>query len=739
MIAKHFSRLLGPACLSIGMMSSMAAYATDSPFIRPAELEPDIQFWQKVYTEAATDGGYIHDEEHLDVVYERVTFPADWTSSRRQKFIDDAKAKYTRMLRKFASGAAPADDEERRVRELWPSSASRNTLNQAAEAIRFQLGQSNRFKEGLIRSGRWLPHIQKILKEEGVPVELAALPHVESSFNPYAYSKVGAAGMWQFMRGTGRRFLRIDSSVDERLDPYKSTVAAANFLEQNYAVLDSWPLAVNAYNHGAAGMRRAVVQQGTDNIAVIVRNYDSKSYGFASRNFYLAFLAALEIDTHPEKFFGNIQRDLPDNSAITILPDFMTMPKLASTLGVSTDVLKQLNPSLLPSVWSGVKRVPRGYELRTPPTIDLSVALARVPSRERFSDQTVDTQHRVQSGETLSVIASRYGVSQAQMAELNGLRMPYRIQVGQVLVLPPPKLAVANASAETPATIAAATTSTSAPTAKPTTAAAPTPTPTSASNVDAPKQYIVRRGDSLSRIARKHGVTEQLLMQLNNIKESDFIYEGQVLALSAAAVTETDVASTVIPEPTTVVAMATAEQSESKLEAAEPASRVEADDLGPTLLPGAQSATSADPSDYSVDDDGRIRVQATETLGHYAEWLQVSAAKLRQLNRMSPKRPLIVGKSVLLDFSQVDRAKFESTRTAYHQQMQDDFFATHRIIGSETRKVQSGDSIWVIAQKRVNLPIWLLRQYNPDVDFEALKPGMSIAIPKIEPVSGSAP
>ena len=90
----------------------------------------------------------------------------------------------------------------------------------------------------------------------GLPTELAALPHVESSFNTYAYSKVGAAGMWQFMRGTGRRFLRIDAAVDERLDPYRSTEAAASFLEQNYIVLGSWPLALTAYNHGAGGMKR---------------------------------------------------------------------------------------------------------------------------------------------------------------------------------------------------------------------------------------------------------------------------------------------------------------------------------------------------------------------------------------------------------------------------------------------------------------------------------------------------
>ncbi len=115
--------------------------------------------------------------------------------------------------------------------------------------------------------------------------------------------------MWQFMRSTGRRFLRIDAVVDERLDPYRSTEAAARFLEQNYIILGSWPLALTAYNHGPGGMKRAQEQLGTSDIATIVRKYNSRSFGFASRNFYLAFLAALEIDQNPEKFFPGIRRN----------------------------------------------------------------------------------------------------------------------------------------------------------------------------------------------------------------------------------------------------------------------------------------------------------------------------------------------------------------------------------------------------------------------------------------------
>ena len=723
MMAARFNFVLRAGALlamCLGAHSTLAAQTASSPFVRPPELENDIKFWQRVYTEAGTDGGYIHDDERLEVVYEHIVFPADLSSRARSKSIEDTKKKYAAILRKLANDPAELTAEEQRVRDLWPKSASRSTLLRAATRVRFQLGQSNRFKEGLVRSGQWLPRIQEIFKEQGLPTELAALPHVESSFNPYAYSKVGAAGMWQFMPATGRRFLRIDNTIDERLDPYKSSHAAASFLEQNYAILGSWPLALTAYNHGPAGMRRAKERLGTDDIATIVRKYESRTFGFASRNFYLAFLAALEIDTQPEKFFGPLSRDGLDNSQIVVLPDYMPMPSLANAMGVQPDVLKKLNPALLPGVWSGHRRVPRGFELRAPPTIDLSQVLARVGDHERFDAQVLEKQHRVRSGESLSVIASRYGVSQTRLAQLNGLRSPYRIRAGQVLDLPVPVGAVAVASIA-PATPKVVSPAVVAPTESSTLA--------SASTKEFESRYVVRRGDTLSKVATRFGLTESELMRLNRIKDRHYIYEGQVLAMDVHEAATTPVEPAVTPPAATIAEVAAPKAS---TEAAEPVSRIEAEELGPTLVPGAQTADSADPSDYTVREDGMIVVEATETLGHYAEWLGVSAMRLREVNRMSRRTPLVLGKRVKLDFAKVPREEFEAKRVAYHQELQEAFFAQYRIAGSEEHKVRSGDSIWILSQKRYNVPIWLLRQYNPDVDLQALKPGVTIVIPKVE-------
>jgi len=689
--------------------SAIPAAGASEAFVRPAELEPDIAFWRRIYTEVGTDGGLIHDPVDLSVVYQVMKFPADISPRERSRQIEDTKKKYSRILDRLAQGAESLSKEEERVRDLWPKGTRRSRFEQASEEVRFQLGQSDRFLEGLVRSGAYMDHIAATFEKLGLPRELAALPHVESSFNTYAYSKVGAAGMWQFMRGTGRRFLRIDNVVDERLDPYRSTEAAAKFLEQNYIVLRSWPLALTAYNHGTAGMRRAQEQMGTSDIATIVRRYSSRTFGFASRNFYVAFLAALEIDANPEKFFGPIKRNPIDNSRVVVMPKFVPASQIATALDVDRDVLRKLNPSLLPSVWNGSRHVPRGFEFRVPVTVDLTAALNRLSVG--FDSQVADTKHRVRSGETLSVIASRYGVGMTRLAELNDLKRPYRIRAGQVLTLPTqpkaaaPAVAVAQAEKAPP----------------PQKAVAPTGV------VGTEHRYIVKRGDTLSVIAAKNGMTEDQLMELNSIRNRNFVYEGQVLALQASARAEPPVEAEV-PVDTAVTTPA----PETVAEAAEPASEKEAEELGPTLVPGAQAAASADPSDYSVHEGSTIRVQAAETIGHYADWLGLSATQVRKLNHMSKATPVVIGRKLKLSFAKITPDQFEAKRVAYHKQLQETFFSEFRIAGNGTHVIKSGESVWVLAQQRYNIPIWLLRQYNPDVDLGALRPGTKLVIPTVQ-------
>ncbi|MGE0114722.1 MAG: LysM peptidoglycan-binding domain-containing protein [Steroidobacteraceae bacterium] len=685
----------------LGLLAMAAAGAQDHPFVRPAALEPAVNFWKRVYTEVGTTGGFIHDDTRLDVVYGVLSFPEGINAKVRSQRIEDEKKFVAATLRKLAAGSEDLSREEQRVREAWPGGTRRSEFADAAERVRFQLGQADRFKEGLVRSGIWREEIKRIFKRRGLPEELAALPHVESSFNTYAYSKVGAAGMWQFMRGTGKRFLRIDNVVDERLDPYKASEAAASFLQQNYALVQSWPLAVTAYNHGAGGMRRAKEQLGTDDIGEIVQRYDSRSFGFASRNFYACFLAALEIDSNPEKYFPGLELNSPDASKVMPIKRYTSMPALARSLNLDMTTLKQLNPSLLDSVWTGRKRIPSNFELRVPGAVDRAAALASLPAAATATTQVADQSHRVRRGETLSGIASKYGVSTQQLARLNGLRQPYRMLVGKVLKLP----GVVEAGEEV-------------------SAVAPTP----AAATEQELRHTVKKGDTLGKIAQRYGVAQSELLALNNLRNADQVLLGQRLLIRAAG---TQPANATEPDEQEVSPAAVA-----RAEKAEPKSEREAEALGPTLLPGVQAAASADPADYSVRKGNTIRVEAAETLGHYADWLGVSPSTLRRLNKMSVNTPMRIGRTLKLDFSQVPVAKFEARRRSYHQQMQEAFFAQYRIVGSDTHVLKKGESIWVLSQKTYNVPVWLLRQYNPDMDLSDVRPGTKLVIPRIQAGEG---
>lgn len=712
------------------LLCSGAQTHAASPFVRPSELEPDVRFWTRVYTEVTTNGGFIHDDRHLGVVYEVVTFPQALTPSARAKRVERAKDGYRAILKRLARGGPAVDAaEEERVRALWPPGTSPRALEEAAERVRFQLGQADRFREGLIRAGAYEAHIAETLANMGLPAELAALPHVESSFNPAAYSHAGAAGLWQFVRSTGRRYMRIDAVIDERMDPYRATEAAAQLLEFNYKLLGTWPLALTAYNHGAAGMRRAKEKQGTDDIVTIIRRHKSRTFGFASRNYYVAFLAALEVDREAERYFGPLTRDAEVKTLSVAVPAFVPVNALERIFAIDRATLRALNPALTSAVWNGDRYVPRGFMLRLPEALaaaaEPAARLATLAASERLEAQKVDRLYRVRSGDTLSRIAAAHGTTVSTLMRLNDIKNANQVRRGQLLQLP--------GSEPRPVAVAAAP-------------AKPTPPAPASTSV-----YVVQRGDSLSEIARRLGTAEEELLRLNRLSDRNFIYEGQKLRIAAAGgavpplpagtVTVTEVA----PEPYLLVDAEAQPEEEpmsegeiAQAQAAEPVSAAQAEELSPKLVSGAQAvAMAADPSDYTVAEDGTIEVQAAETLGHYAEWLDLRASQLRSLNNMRFGTPVVIGRRLRIDLSRVNGELFEQRRREYHQRLQEEFFAAYRIVGTEVHVVRRGESLWAIARKYPNVPIWLLRQYNPDVDFGDVRPRTQLQLPRIE--SSAAP
>ena len=348
--------VLAPGSPSLALLATLtaplAAHAESIP--RPEGIQSDVNFWIRVYTEVTTNEGFLHDERNLAVVYDTLKFGAGGSSRERQRMVDERRDRHIAALRRIIA-ALPTEAarealsaEDKRLLALWGPNPSAIILKEATTRIRFQLGQADRFKEGLIRSSSWETHIAETFANQGLPPELAVLPHVESSFNAAAYSKVGAAGLWQFMRSTGRRYMRVDDAVDERLDPYRSTEAAAQLLAYNYRVLGSWPLALTAYNHGAAGMRRAKESVGTDDFVKINRTYSSRTFGFASRNFFPSFLAALTIDENPEKYFGALQRRPEQKFREITMPAYVRLATLETHAGRGSRAAARAESRLAP-------------------------------------------------------------------------------------------------------------------------------------------------------------------------------------------------------------------------------------------------------------------------------------------------------------------------------------------------------------------------------------------------------
>ena len=448
------------------LCAPMGAHAESIP--RPEGIQPDVNFWIRVYTEVTTNEGFLHDERNLAVVYDTLKFGAGTSSRDRQRLVDERRDRHIASLRRIVDalgtdgGRDALSDDDKRLLALWGPNTSVILLKEAMQRIRFQLGQADRFKEGLIRSSSWETHIAETFANQGLPPELAVLPHVESSFNAAAYSKVGAAGLWQFMRSTGRRYMRVDDAVDERLDPYRSTEAAAQLLAYNYRVLGSWPLALTAYNHGAAGMRRAKETVGSDDFVKINRTYNSRTFGFASRNFFPSFLAALTIDENPEKYFGALQRRPEQKFREVTMPAYVRLSTLERTLGLDREQLRVLNPSWRPTIFNGTRLVPRGYRLRLPADTaekwTAELLSSRLPANELYAGQVTPRTHRVRKGETMAAIAQRYGMTADRLAQINGVSAGASLRAGRRLELPEQLPRVLNAAAPAPsaATVAAA-------------------------------------------------------------------------------------------------------------------------------------------------------------------------------------------------------------------------------------------------------------------------------------------
>jgi membrane-bound lytic murein transglycosylase D len=484
----------------------------------PEELRPQVDFWKKIFTEYTSDQLVIHDDWYLSVIYEVVDVGEGKFASREEgrNAVKAAREKYRQLLETMPwDTPRKMTREQRRVWSLFEDLPEfpRFKKEDAKDRIHIQPGIANTCKSGIIRAGRYIDTMKQIFADHDLPENLAYLPLIESTFNPYARSYVGAMGMWQFMRRTGQQYdLSITDLVDERRDPLLSTKAAARFLKDNYNMLGSWPLAITAYNYGAQGIKNAAEAVGSENIEDIIAQYENRRFQFASRNFYAEFLAARDVCTRYTEYFGDIEPDPPMEIVQVSLPGYVSAETLEKHCQWPVSEIKALNPALDPSVFASGRPLPKDYRLNVPADQKetLLAQYTSIPDELKHTYVQQEARYRVKRGQTLSDIARAHRTSVQAFMQLNGIRNPKRIRPGQLLKIPGRYVSL-KAEASKPEKKSKKR---------------------NAAGQSAVKaKHRVKRGQTLEIIAKRYKTSPRAIARLNDIKNPRYIRAGQLLKI----------------------------------------------------------------------------------------------------------------------------------------------------------------------------------------------------------------
>jgi membrane-bound lytic murein transglycosylase D len=290
------------------------------------------------------------------------------------------------------------------------------------------------FVDGLMRSGRYRPIIEKVFREESIPLDLMYLAQVESHFKPHAVSKAQARGIWQFGKGTALRYgLKITRDVDERSDPEKSTRAAARYLNDLFAMFKDWNLVLAAYNWGEGKVQLLINNTGLQDFWQLVDL--RRKLPTETKNHVPLIQASVILARNPEEFGLPTELDPPIEYKKVPVSKPVDLRAAAKALSTSFDELKRLNPSL-----KGLTTPANypDYQLKVPVGSgpDIKEKLAALPKAKIKLPPVFDGRHRIQPGETLSEIAASYHVSVSALEKANNLSSRHKIRAGNWLQVP---------------------------------------------------------------------------------------------------------------------------------------------------------------------------------------------------------------------------------------------------------------------------------------------------------------
>lgn len=361
-------------------------------FTIPEPLARRAHFWRRIYSIWSTDDFVLHSSEYPEVIMEVARSDSSLSeaakSERAKKTLRDRQKHYRSLLltmhynRKLSS--FEFDPVMNRIARSMAHISDPNKYSVVANSLRVQRGQKEFIAKGIQASGRYLPIIEREFTRKGLPHELARIAFVESSFNVKAVSKVGASGVYQFMRFTAKDFMTVNDAIDERRDPIKSGYAAARLFEMNYKILGNWPLAITAYNHGAFSLRSAVKKLGSNDLTYLINKYDNRSFGFASKNFYCEFLGILSTYEHRDVYFPEVKEEKVLAFTEFKLTSALSVAHLRKKFNLTVEEVLEYNPDIDRRHALRGGSLPRGYVFKVPEgkSGDLTASLEPTPSIE---------------------------------------------------------------------------------------------------------------------------------------------------------------------------------------------------------------------------------------------------------------------------------------------------------------------------------------------------------------------
>jgi len=744
----------------------------------PAEIRRRVDFWIEVFKGWDKKKAILHDPNAPERVYMVLNTGKGCGRAVSKRIKSNRKVirgALESLATNLAKGRKITNKRERHLLTLFPSKSPKR-IRQAAKNIRCQSGVKDSFVAGLKRFNRYSGLVDKVLAENKLPPEIRYLPFVESSYNPAAYSKAGAAGLWQIMPATARSLgLELNATQDERLDPEAATRAAAKYFLKATKTLtrvskaknpsitkpEINPFIITSYNYGVNGMRRAIQKIDPDFMQVL-NKYKSPSFQVAVKNFYASFLAARHVALNADRYFGTVAKADSLRYQTLVLKHPTSLKRIKKVFSLTEAELKPLNEPLTRFIWNGWRMIPSGYQLRLPWRKDQwKNEMAKfnalspekvIPGGERYT---------VRKGDTACGISRALRVNCSTLIKANNLGKSAKIRVGQKLIIPTKVLTSSDG-----ARVASAESvqkqkdwvvkrgQTACGIARKVGVSCRElislnqlgrkarinigqklkipggdylAENTAGLNPD--NQYIVQKGDVACVIARRFSVSCQSLVKLNNLNRRATIYPGQKLKIpgfEAPAITETATALAQVESGTS--------SNTSKVQGKRELPPVASDNQLINLLD-----TLPDLSIRVGSDSGNpvyyIFVEVDETLGHFADWLGIGGSStLRKINKLKRSTSLRLGQRMVLpNISPQTVKRFEQMRVEYHQVLSETLKENYSLVGTEPYKVKQGESLWEMS-RRLGFPLWLIYRLNPDLRLAGLSVGKTIVLPQLKPI-----